>query len=66
MLSNKKLDDAFPGVMEKVKTWERRCPFCGSTDVEEAEGWDYTSWREKRWVVKAEPPPPFPTWANLE
>ena len=52
MMSNKRLDDAFPGVLDRVKSWERKCPRCGSTDVEELEGWDYTSWVERRWVVK--------------
>ena len=59
MMPNKRLDDSFPGVMKRVKTWERKCPFCGSTDVEPCDVWDNTTWHYARISLH---PPPLKEW----
>lgn len=43
-LSNKTLDVEFPEVMHKAREFKRRCPVCGSDDVEPIYCMDYTSY----------------------
>jgi len=55
MLSTACLNEMFPDVLDHAKEYVRRCPRCGSEDVEELEPLDLTVWSQRFRVPRTPP-----------
>lgn len=58
-LSNRTLDEAYPGYLERARAGPpKRCPACGSEDVEPDWIMDWTAWPGERVYIGLGPGPP--------